>query len=129
MAHILIIDDEADMRLLIRMMLESAEHTVFESEDGRVALDILETFPKPFDMITLDIYMPRMNGFEFLSILQSQPFHPLVLIISAHSDEIPQALAYKVSGRLMKPFRHQELIHKVNDLVSLPIGLPSSWPI
>jgi DNA-binding response OmpR family regulator len=68
--------------------------------------------------------MPKMNGFEFLSILQNQPFHPLVLILSAHSDQIPQAVAHLVAGRLMKPFSRQALIALVNSLVSVPLELP-----
>ena len=124
MAHILIVDDEATIRILLRTLLEAAGHSVFEAQNGRAALDILETFPKPFDIMTLDIYMPKMNGFEFLSILQKQPSHPLVLIISAHSDEIPHAIEHEVSGRLMKPFGRQALITMVNSLVSLPLELP-----
>ena len=125
MAHILVVDDEAQIRFLLRTQFELAGHGVFEAQNGRTALDILETFPEPFDMITLDIYMPHMNGFEFLSILQNQPVHPLVLIISAHSDQIPPALEHRVSGRLTKPFGMKELINKANDLVNLPVGLPS----
>jgi CheY-like chemotaxis protein len=126
MAHILIVDDEAEIRLLLRMLLESAGHSVFEARDGRAALDILET--KPFDLITLDLHMPRMKGFEFLSILQNQAFQPLVLIISVHSDQIPPALENEVHGRLNKPFHRQELITMVNSLVSLPLELPLSQP-
>jgi CheY-like chemotaxis protein len=126
MAHILIVDDEPTIRVLIRTMLESAGHSIFEARNGRVALDILETFPKPFDIMTLDIHMPKMNGFEFLAILKNQPFHPLVLILSAHSDQIPQAVAHQVSGRLTKPFDRQALITMVNRLVNLPIKLPLS---
>jgi CheY-like chemotaxis protein len=129
MAHILIVDDEATIRFLLRTMLEAAGHGVFEAQSGRAALDIIETFPKPFDMITLDIYMPRMNGFEFLSTLQIKPFHPRVLVVSAHSDEIPQALAHQVSGRLMKPFRQQELIATVNRLVNQSTRRDAPIPI
>lgn len=128
MAHILIVDDEEQIRFLLRTQLELAGHSVFEAQSGRVALDILETFPKPFDIITLDIYMPYMNGFEFLTMLLNQPIHPVVLIISAHSDQIPPILEHKVRGRLMKPFRRQALITMVNSLVSLPFEVPSSHP-
>jgi CheY-like chemotaxis protein len=70
--------------------------------------------------------MPKMNGFEFLAILKNQPFHPLVLILSAHSDAIPQTVAHMVSGRLMKPFSRQTLVAMVNSLVSPSIKLPLS---
>ena len=70
MAHILIVDDEATIRYLIRTQLEFAGHSVFEAQYIRAALDILETFPKPFDIMTLNIYMPHMNGFELLALLR-----------------------------------------------------------
>lgn len=126
MAHILIVDDEAAIRSLLRTQLELAGHDVFEAQNGRAALDIFETFPESFDIITLDIHMPKMNGFEFLSILQNQPFHPLVLMISAHSDQIPQAVVHLVGGRLTKPFEMRALIAMVNNLVSLPLESPLS---
>ncbi len=124
MANILIIDDEASIRSVLRTLLESAGHAICEAAGGRAALDILEIFPNPFDIITLDIYMPHMNGFEFLSHLQNPLHHPPVLIVSAHSDQIPQAEAHKVSGRLTKPFGRQDLITKVNDLIQPAINLP-----
>ncbi len=117
MAHILVIDDEEQIRSVIRAVLEPAGHNVFEARDGQAALDILETYPTSFAIIILDTHLPGMNGFEFLSILQKQPFHPLVLILTAHADEIPQALAGMVNGHLLKPFRQQELKDRVNSLL------------
>jgi len=119
MAHILIVDDEAQIRFLIRTALESGGHAVFEARDAQSALDILETYPDPFDMIILDIRMPDMDGFEFLSILQNQPICPPVIILSAHSGEIPPALAKMVIGRFRKPFRRQELNDTVNSFLAV----------
>lgn len=117
MAHILIVEDEAPIRLLVRIMLKSAGHSVYEAWDGGAALDILETYPEPFDMILLDLLMPKTNGFEFLSKLQTQPYRPPVVILSAHLDRVPQAFKSMVRGHLLKPFRSQELKDIVNSLL------------
>lgn len=123
MALILIVDDEETIRLLIRMILESVGHSVFEAQDGGVALDILETYPDPFDMIVLDILMPRMDGIEFLSALHNQVFYPPIIVLTTHEAQIPKALAHSVSGRLVKPFGKQALIDLVNSLHTMPINL------
>ncbi len=123
MAQILIVEDEAPIRLLVRMMLESAGHSVCEACDGGAALDILETFPRSIDMIILDLLMPKTNGFEFLSKLQNQSFRLPVIILSAHLDRIPQALESMVMGRLLKPFKRQELKDMVNGLLGESISV------
>jgi CheY-like chemotaxis protein len=117
MAHILVVDDESHIRFLIRKVLESAGHSIFEAESGRIALDILETHPNPFDLIVLDIRMPHMNGFEFLSILRGQSSRIPVMILSAHGDRVPLALEYEISGDLYKPFGRQKLIDMVNKML------------
>jgi CheY-like chemotaxis protein len=113
MAHILIVEDEEAVQILIRIILEAANHTVFEARDGGDALDLLETHAYSFDMICLDVLMPKMDGFEFLSKLQNQPFCPPVIILSASSNPLPLAAENLVSGRLRKPFGRHELLDTV----------------
>lgn len=117
MAHILIVDDDASTQILIRIILESADHSVDEAWDGTTALDILKISPNPFDLIILDLRMPKMDGFELLSILQNQSMSVPVMILSAHSDKLPQALESMVHDRLLKPFSKQELLDAVNNLL------------
>jgi CheY-like chemotaxis protein len=117
MAHILIVEDEEAVQLLIRIILEAAGHRVYEARDGGDALDMLEIHAHSFDMIFLDVLMPKMGGLEFLSKLQSQPFRPPVTILSAYSDPLPPAVENLVNGRLNKPFTRQELLDGVNNLL------------
>lgn len=116
MRHIVIVEDEPTIQLLVCTMLESDGHSVYQAWDGGAALDMLKIYR--FDMIVLDIHMPKMDGFEFLSLMQSQPFCPPVIILSAHSDTIPQALESMISGRLLKPFTRRELNNLVNSVLS-----------
>jgi CheY-like chemotaxis protein len=118
MAHILIVDDEDSIQFLVRTVLESVGHSVFEARDGGAALDILDTHSNPFDMIVLDLLMPKVDGFEFLTKLQNHPFRPPVIVLSAHLDQIPRGIEHVISGHLTKPFRRQELNEAVNGLLS-----------
>lgn len=116
MAHILVVDDEYPVRFLIRKVLESAGHNIFEAASGQQALDLLRTHPTPFDLIVLDVRMPLMDGFELLPILRRQPVsaHIPIIVASAHTDSVPQALEHEINGRLSKPFTRQKLIDTVN---------------
>lgn len=117
MAHILVVDDEPHIRFLIRKVLESVGHSIFEAGNAQAALDIVETHPDPFDAIVLDVRMPYMDGFEFLRILRHQPAcaHIPVIIVTAHGDLIPAAVEQDISGHLLKPFGRQKLIDMVGN--------------
>ncbi len=117
MAHILIVEDEEAVQLLIRIILEAAGHRVYVAHDGGDALDMLKIHAHSFDMIVLDLLMPKMDGFEFLSKLQDQPVCPPVIILSTSSNPLPPAVENLVSGRLSKPFRRRELFDTVNNLL------------
>lgn len=118
MAHILIVDDEAHIRFLIHKVLESAGHSLFEAASGPEALDILDTHPYPFDVIVLDVRMPRMDGFEFLRRLRQQIPHMPVLLVTAHKETIPPE--FQDERHLSKPFGTQKLIDMVNNLLAAP---------
>jgi len=67
-AQVLVVDDDPDVRTLLRRMLEAAGYRALEAENGRAALTrIAETTP---DLILLDLMMPEMDGFEFLDELR-----------------------------------------------------------
>jgi CheY-like chemotaxis protein len=123
MAHVLVVDDEAEIRFLIRRVLESASHNVFEAGDGSAALNILEP-PHPINVIVLDIQMPRMDGIEFLSILHKQISYPPTIVLTAHREQFQKVFEPKVNGYLTKPFKTRDLIDMVNSQVNVHIGQP-----
>jgi DNA-binding response OmpR family regulator len=118
MADILVVEDEAAIQVLIRIVLESAGYSVDEARDGGAALDLLYTHSKSFELILLDLLMPKVDGFEVLSKLQNHPFRPPVIVLTAHPDSIPKELEYIISRHVLKPFRRQELSAVVNSLLS-----------
>jgi CheY-like chemotaxis protein len=117
MAHILVVDDETHIRFLICKALESAGHSVFEAASRLDAFKLLETPTRSFDMIVLDSRMPHMDGSEFLAILRRRSSYIPVVIVTAHTDTIPQALEHQISGHLIKPFTKQKLIDMVNKVL------------
>jgi len=71
MAHILVIDDDMDIRLLITMILESAGHTVTEASYGTEGLALVAT--STVDCVLVDINMPGMNGWEVCRRIKANP--------------------------------------------------------
>lgn len=103
---ILIADDTRTVRRILRLALEKSGHTVTEAKDGLEALEQLRD--QSFDLIFLDVEMPRMNGFEVLKKLKSHDisFNIPVIVISAN-DELESAVRCIELGAvdyLTKPF-------------------------
>lgn len=102
---ILVVDDDARTRLVLRRALEVAAYSVAESESGRDALSVVqEELPS---LILLDLVMPEMTGMEVLESLQSLIHRgkPKVIILTAHpaASLVVQALRRGASDFLEKP--------------------------
>jgi two-component system, chemotaxis family, chemotaxis protein CheY len=119
--NILVVDDNASIRFLIRSLLESGGYTVCgEAEDGVDAIEKAKQL-KP-DLICLDLSMPRMNGAEAASVLKRlMPAVPIVLF-TLHVDRIGQSLARAigVDKVLEKPDGMTRLLESIGDLLSRP---------
>lgn len=83
--QILLIDDEADMRVALAELLEEEGYTVCQAKDGKNGLKFLEDNPKP-QLILLDYMMPEMSGVEFCEKMRSNPLWasiPVALVSAA----------------------------------------------
>ena len=120
---ILLIDDNQDIRDLMRMMLERNNLTVFEAEDGAKGL-IKAREIKP-DLVLLDVMMPGLSGFQVLEQIRQERDSQLrdvpVLMITAksQSEDVDQALSLGATGYIVKPFRQEKFIAKVNSLLGI----------
>jgi CheY-like chemotaxis protein len=108
-SRILIVDDDADFRAVLRPVLEDEGCAVIEAADGRAALDALRTTSLPH-LILLDLMMPVMNGWEFYAEMPKDP----------SLASIPVAVLSAVGQ--MRPFRAMHELHKPIDLPNL-LGL------
>ena len=78
MASILVVDDDQDIRELLRLVLEEAEHTVFEATNGDQAMRFARE--TPVDLIITDILMPERDGLEVIRQMRRE--NPLIKIIA-----------------------------------------------
>lgn len=116
---ILTIEDQADIRRLIRMTLEFDGHTVIEACQGEEGLRLVRQHQP--DLILLDIMMPGMDGLEVNRILQADPLlrHiPVVMITALDSATDRDAgLAAGAKAYLNKPFGPVELLQLIKQLL------------
>lgn len=115
MIRTIIVDDHNSMRRVVRMLLERSGEVkvVAEAEDGAQALRAIEEV-KP-DVVVLDIYMERLDGFEVLSALKKMPDAPKVVMLSMNdSSAVAQrALENGASAFVPKKMAHAELLDAV----------------
>jgi CheY-like chemotaxis protein len=104
--RILVVDDDSTLRSLIQELLEDEAYTVDTAIDGLDALEQLDHQRNVYDVILLDLTMPRINGLQFLQTVQRQGVIPLRSIIALSGDEkaLQQAACMGISSTLKKPF-------------------------
>ena len=115
--RILVVDDEADIRRIIRILLESRGYRVLEAPNGRLAVETIRKEPD-VDLILLDIMMPELSGIEASREIRSISSAP-ILFLTARTQEKDKLEAYSSGGDdyLAKPFSHGELLMKVDSLL------------
>ena len=120
MPSILVVDDEPDVRLLIRIILEREGHQVSEAADGAEAIELTDRIDP--DLILLDIRMPGVDGWEVLERLKADGrlSKTAVIMISAHTTPTvaQQALELGCRAFITKPFRAQDVTATINDVLS-----------
>lgn len=112
MYKILIVDDELHIRELLKDYLEHEGFHATTAEDGQTALDLLET--ESFDLMLLDVRMPKMNGFEVLKYMRTFTDMP-VLFLTALGDthyEV-QGLEIGADDYIRKPFEYHVLMARI----------------
>ncbi len=119
---VLVVDDDPMKRQLLRLILERAGFGVAEAADGTEALLSLENIVP--DLMTLDVMMPRMDGFAVCERVRQNPKTAglPIIIVSARADggSIREGLAAGANRYLPQPVMPDKLIKTVNEL--LPPG-------
>ena len=121
MKRILIADDKATSRELLRTVLERQGYAVTEAADGEEALQ--KALAEPPDLILLDLQMPRRSGYEVLGELRKNPRHaelPIIAITaSAMQGDREKALAAGFTGYMAKPVALVRLREEVQRLLQI----------
>lgn len=114
---ILTVDDEADIRMLIRIILEKRGYTILEAVSGDEAVAAMVKNPD-IDLVIMDIMMPRMSGTDACAKIREFSQAP-VLFLTAKTRDFDKDEAYGCGGDdfLSKPFTPSELMRKVCSLI------------
>ncbi len=116
MAKILVVDDDAHIRDVVRFALEKAGHAITESADGRAALAAYAA--SPADLIVLDILMPEVDGLEVCRQIRRSDDVP-ILFLSSRDEELDRVLGLELGADdyLTKPFSPRELVARVKGIL------------
>jgi CheY-like chemotaxis protein len=122
MTILLIEDDAIEILKFNRSLIKLREvHELIEAHNGENALDILAKNSQ-IDLILLDLNMPKMNGFEFLKQLRTDPnlkyIPTVVLTTSINRSDLKQAYSIGIAGYLVKPLKYEDYVLKIASLLN-----------
>jgi two-component system OmpR family response regulator len=116
MSKILVVDDDAHIRELVRVFLRNEGFDVYEAADGLEALARLESVRA--DMVILDVMMPNMDGWELAHQLSAAGGLPLLMLTAkAETSQKIKGFGLGVDDYLVKPFEPLELVARVKALL------------
>jgi DNA-binding response OmpR family regulator len=115
-ARLLVIDDDADIRNLLRELLERAGYEVAESSNGRDGLRTLYSISP--DLVLLDVSMPELDGWQTLERIRDLSDVPVLMLTArGHELERVRGLQAGADDYVVKPFGRQELLARVQALL------------
>ena len=119
MYHLLVVDDEAKIRMLIRKYAEFEGHQVTEAENGMEAVELYRKDPHRFDLIIMDVMMPELDGFSAVAEIRKVSSAP-VLMLSARGEEYDRIHGFElgVDDYVVKPFSPKELMMRVTAIMN-----------
>lgn len=116
---LLVEDDDFTRKLIYRLLHDIRVRAVFEASDGVQALDILRKNGEDVDIAVCDLEMPKMGGLDLLHALRTATGNPLadlpVVVLTSHreADVVKRAIAYGISGYMVKPVSKADLIKRL----------------
>ncbi|WP_158966819.1 response regulator transcription factor [Paraglaciecola sp. L3A3] len=124
--HLLLIDDDTDFTQLLSEYLGPQGYDIDIANDGEEGLS-MATSNVHYDLILLDVMLPKLDGFEVLKKLRSSHLTP-VLMLTAKGDDYDKILGLEIGADdyLAKPFNHRELSARIKALVRRMAMLPSN---
>ena len=115
---ILVVEDDPDLRLLYEDVLSDLGYRVLTAENGREAMDLIETTNETLDMVISDTMMPVMGGVElFESLLRTRPQLKLLLMSGNAGDRLDHPAVVRAVELLAKPFSMETFAAKVRQLL------------
>jgi DNA-binding response OmpR family regulator len=115
--HILVVDDNEDIRSLLSLVLQKEGYVVFLASHGSEAIEIVKN--NALDLVLLDVMMPGLSGLEVLANIRANKDKKKseipVMMITAKStiNDIDEAVDSGATSYIIKPFRNENLLQKV----------------
>ena len=124
---ILVVEDDASILLGLRMVLEAQGYVVGLAEDGLFGLEKART--EHWDLVILDLMLPKLNGFEFLGTLRAERIATPVLVLSARTGEVDKVMGLDLGAvdYVTKPFSLPELLSRVRATLRRRDSSPARW--
>jgi DNA-binding response OmpR family regulator len=118
---VLIVEDEEELRNLFAILLEMDGFTVFQANDGREGLEMLQEHAQEISLLITDLNLPRIGGVDLIS--KARALNPTIKIVgtSGMSGEAVRLMVMKAGADdfLPKPFQPQEAINKLRAILGL----------
>ena len=115
-AHILVVDDDEGIRLLVKKYLDEKRYLVTTADSAEDASEKIKIIK--FDLIILDIMMPGKNGLEFIEEHKNNLQTPIILLTAkGQANERVKGLEIGADDYLSKPFEPRELILRINNIL------------
>jgi DNA-binding response OmpR family regulator len=116
--RILVVEDEENIRKVVKKILEINEFEVLEASDGAKAMDIF--YSQKIDMIILDWMLPKVNGIEVLKMVRQESSIPILMLTAkTQDDDEVEGLEVGANDYLKKPFSIKVLLTRVKKLLNL----------
>ena len=115
---ILIVDDEARMRKLVKDFLVAKGYKILEAEDGEKALAVFEENKKDISLILLDVMMPKLDGWSVLRQIRQSSKVPIIML-TARGEEQDELFGFElgVDEYISKPFSPKILVARVEAIL------------
>ncbi len=119
MYHILIVDDEEQIRTLIRKYAEFEGNTVSEAGDGMEAVRLCRDHPGEYDILIMDVMMPELDGFSAVREIRKFDEKTPVLMLSARGEEYDKIHGFElgIDDYVVKPFSPKELMMRIGAIL------------
>jgi DNA-binding NtrC family response regulator len=125
---VLVVDDEPLKRVTLQIELTEAGYTVYDADDPKAALRMIEA--KPVDVVVTDLRMPGMDGLAFLEHVKARRPETHVIMMTAYGtvDTAVAAMKRGACDYITKPFRTESLVAKIEPILNLQRGLRMDRP-
>ena len=126
MALIMIVDDDAQIQLALRQIVESAGHRVIEASNGQDAIDLFEEFFP--DLVITDLFMPHMDGIEMIRLIRRMTTAARIIAISGGGggwNYLESVVVLGADLALQKPFTYSKLLSAIDCLLGGPMPVDS----